>query len=442
MYKAMISDKANGHPPKQSATVTQSSRMFDDEPRASRWWVWLIILAIVGGVGYLVAQRILHPATKADPRAGGARAVPVETAAARTGNMNIYLRELGTVTPMNTATIRSRVDGQIVKVLYTEGQLVKKDQALVEIDPRPFQTQLVSAQGQLAKDQALLENAKRDLARYQDLAKQNYSVTQQQVDTQQSLVDQYNGAVKIDQGQIDSINLQLTYCHITAPFEGRIGLRLVDEGNMVHANDANGIAVIAQVHPVSVVFTIPEDDISRVLTKNSPDDKLVVLAYNRDDRTALASGTLLAIDNQADPTTAMIKLKASYTNENNALFPNQFVRAWLLVDTLKDVLLVPNAAVQRGPANAIFVYVVKPADQTVELRNIKIGPSENNQTVIESGLTAGELVVTTGIDKLQNGSKVVMSTEGDGRAGRGGRGGAAGTGRQGGAPVQQKGTSP
>ncbi len=401
--------------------MSQSPRITDEQPHKHYFWVWLILLCVAGGVGYLVVHRIMHPPVSAPARPSAEnRVYPVDVAVARPGPMNLYLRELGTVTPLNTVTVHTRVDGQLIKVAFTEGQYVKEGQLLAEIDPRPFQVMLTGAQGQLAKDQALLQNAKLDLKRYQDLMKQNLSVTQQQLDTQDALVKQYEGAVTSDQGQIDNANLQLTYCQVTSPISGRIGLRLVDQGNIVHANDTNGLAVITQVQPISVVFSISEDEIGRVMKEHGSQSPLVVEAYDRDDKEKIATGGLLAIDNQADPTTAMIKLKASFTNEDNALFPNEFVRAWLLVQTLKDALQVPDAAIQHGPDSSIFVYVVK-EDQTVELQNVTLGPSEGGQTVIESGLSAGQTVVTAGMDKLQSGYKVAAAGTRGGRGGRTGR---------------------
>lgn len=383
--------------------------------RKSRWWLWLIPLIVLAAGAYFVVVRLVHPQTTGPTGAAALAGRPVPVVASPTvkGNMNIYLTGLGTVTAFNTVVVRSRVDGQIIKVYFTEGQTVKKDDPLVEVDPRPFQAQLKQAQGQLARDQALLENANRDLDRYQSI---RTSVTQQQIDTQAALVKQYQGAVEFDQGQIDNANLQITYSHITAPIGGRIGLRLVDEGNIVHAADSNGVAVITQLQPIAVLFTISEDDISRVMQRPDHGDGLEVDAYDREIKTEIASGSLLAIDNQVDATTGMVRLKGVFANEDDALFPNQFVNARLLVDTLRRVVIAPSAAVQLGPDGRTFVYVVKSAadpatgakhDQ-VELRDVTVGPSEADQTIIEKGVAPGEVVVIEGVDKLQDGYKVTV----------------------------------
>jgi len=335
-----------------------------------------------------------------------ARPVPVVTAESRQGDLPIYLNGLGTVTAFNTVTVRTRVDGELVKVAFGEGQQIKEgDQVnegdlLAEVDPRPFQVQLLQAKGQLARDEAILKNAKVDLQRYEDARD---AIPQQQIDTAAANVAQYEGAVLVDQSQIDNANLQLTYCHITAPLSGKIGLRLVDQGNFVHASDANGLAVITQLRPIAVQFTLPQDNLPQVLGAFAA-APLPVDAYDRDFKARLASGQLLAVDNQIDTVTATIRLKAKFDNADGSLFPNQFVNVRLLVDTKRGVVLVPAAAVQRSP-QSMFVYVKK-ADDTVEVRPVTLGPTEGDTCVIAEGLAAGERVVTDGVDKLRAGTKV------------------------------------
>jgi len=378
-----------------------------------RWLIGLLALILVVAAIYLLRARSGDAQSGSTNRRSATRPqeIPVVTAVAKTGDMKVYLNGLGSVVPYNTITVKSRVDGQLIKVLFQEGQAVSTGQLLAEIDPRPFQVQLAQAEGQMARDEALLVNAKVDLERYRVLFSQD-SVPKQQLDTQESLVRQYEGVVRADQGQVDNAKLQLTYCRITSPIGGRVGLRLVDVGNMVHASDTNGLVVITQLQPITVVFAVPEDNLPAILSKMKTGQKLEVDAYDREQKRRLASGTLQSIDNQIDPTTGTVKLKAVFTNSDNELFPNQFVNARLLVDTMHDVILIPSAAIQHSPQSA-FVYVVKP-DQTVEVRNIEVQLTEGDEAGVAKGLKPAEIVVTDGVDKLQPGAKVTTRAGGSG----------------------------
>ncbi len=316
--------------------------------------------------------------------------------------MPVYLSGLGSVTAFNTANIKSRVDGQIMAVNFTEGQNVKQGALLIVIDPRPYEVQLEQMQAQLFKDQATLRDAKLNLDRYTTLIPSG-SIAQQQVDTQKSLVDQLDGQVRTDQAQIDNAKLQITYCHITAPFTGRVGLRQVDPGNIVHASDTNPMLILTQLQPIAVIFTLPEDQLPSVAQHMSK-GTLEVDALSRDDQTKLGTGKLLTIDNQIDPTTGTAKLKAVFDNKDNQLWPNQFVNANLLLETRKGATVVPTAAILRGPQGT-FVYAVK-ADKTVEARPVAVALTQGNLTAMASGLNPGDVVVTDGQDKLQTGSKI------------------------------------
>jgi len=370
--------------------------------------VWIVILLIAAGAAYWVYHAAGNASAgekKHGKRDGGP--IQVVVASSSRGDLPIYLDALGTVTALNTVTVRSRVDGELMKVSYAEGQIVHAGDVLAEIDPRPYQVQLTQAQGQLIKDEALLKNAKADLDRYTTARE---TVSQQQIDTAQAAVAQYQGAIKIDQGAIDSANLNLAYCHITAPLTGKIGLRTVDPGNIVHASDATGMAVITQLQPIAVVFNLPESQLPAVLNAMKADRKLSVDVFSSDRSTRLASGQLKAIDNQIDATTATVRIKATFDNEDGLLYPNQFVNVRLHVNTLRDVVLAPTPAIQRSP-DTMFVYVVK-ADHTIEMRPVTVGPAEGAVTVVEKGLEPGETLVTEGVDKLGPGMEVVPHVAG------------------------------
>jgi len=341
-------------------------------------------------------------------RGGGP--TPVVAVRVRKGDIGVYYPGLGTVTPIYTVTVRSRVDGQLMKIYYHEGDIVRAGDKLVEIDPRPFQVQLEQAEGQLMRDRALLENARVDLARYEKLLAQN-AIQEQLYATQKATVHQLEGTVKTDQGAVDSAKLNITYSTITAPIAGRIGLRLIDPGNIVHASDANGLLVITQIQPISALFTIAEDQLPSVSRKLAAHQKLKAGAYDREDHTQIAEGVLSTVDNQIDPSTGTLRLRALFDNKSGRLFPNQFVNIRLLVETRKGVTLLPTAAIQRTTTNK-FVYVVKP-DSTVTVRPIQEGVTEGEETEITSGLSAGEVVVMTGVDRLEEGSAVRAQIAGE-----------------------------
>jgi multidrug efflux system membrane fusion protein len=330
------------------------------------------------------------------------QAVAVTVASAEKRDIPYYLTGLGNVTAFNTVTVKTRVDGQLVQVAFKEGQEVKKGDLLVLIDPRPYEVALSQAQATLFRDQAQLRDARINLERFTGLFAAKI-IPQQQLDTQRATVDQLEGAVRADQAQIDNAKLNLVYCRITSPISGRVGLRLVDSGNMVHAADTNGLLVITQLQPIAVLFTLPQDLLLTV-QKAMSKGQLTAQAYSRDDQTQLATGKLLTIDNQIDPTTGTAKLKAVFENNERVLWPNQFVNVKLLLETRKDNTIVPAAAIQNGPQGN-FAYVVKP-DKTVELRPVQVSFTQGSITSVASGLSPGEQVVTEGQDKLQSGSRV------------------------------------
>ena len=384
------------------------------EVSPSRTWMWLVVVVALAAGGFWY-YRSAHssaqssaavPAGFGQPGAPGAPnfAVPVVVATTTKGDLPVYLSGLGTVTPLNTVTVRSRVDGQLVNVAFKEGQFVKEGELLAEIDPRPFEVQLEQAEGQLAKDVAQRKDAEVNLERYKLLYDQGV-IPKQQLDTQAASVGQFDGAIKTDQGQIDNAKLQLTYARITAPISGRVGLRLVDPGNIVHATDTTGLVIITQVQPISVIFTLPQDQLPQVFDKLHKGAQLAVEAYDRDNTAKIASGKLLTIDNQIDTTTGTYKLKAVFNNDDNVLFPNQFVNTHLLVDTKHNLSLAPLSALQRGPQGT-YVYVVDPQN-AVKIETVTVAQITGGTVGISQGLAPGQVVVTDGQDKLQEGTQVV-----------------------------------
>lgn len=373
-------------------------------------WIALVVLLAAGGVWWL-SQRATTQSTTARPGAGAP--MPVVVAAASKGDVNIVFNALGTVTPNATVTVKTQISGQLTQIAFKEGQIVQKGDLLAVIDPRPYELVLEQAQGQQLKDQALLKQAQTDLARYQILAKED-SIAQQTVDGQQQLVHQYEGTLKVDQSQVDNAKLNIAYCHVVAPLSGRVGLRQVDQGNYVTANDTSGLVVITQVQPITAIFSVPEDSLPAIIKQLNAGATLSVAAYDRSNTTKLATGKLLTTDNQIDTTTGTIKLRAQFDNEDGVLFPNQFVNVRLLVDVLHDATIIPTASVQRG-APGTFVYVVKD-DSTVAVRPIKLGPAEGEKVAVQSGLAPGDRVVTDGADKLRDNAKIVLREPSPGTA--------------------------
>jgi membrane fusion protein, multidrug efflux system len=404
--------------------------------RRSFTWVWLLIVAglVYGGYTYFQATKEKQQAAQKNKDAKkGPRAVPIAAVAARVGNIPIYLRGLGSASAFNTVAVKSRVDGQLEALHFQEGQFVKQGDLLAEIDPRPFQVQLEQAQGQLARDQAQLNDAKVNLERYKTLWEEKV-IPKQQYDTQTAAVGQNLGTIEADQATVNNAKLQLTYCRITAPISGRSGLRLVDVGNIVHASDANGLVMVEQLQPIAVLFTIPADNLPPVLASLRKGVHLHVDAYDRDDKVQIATGTLATVDNTIDPTTGTSRLKAVFNNTDNALFPNQFVNCRMLIGTRENAVIVPGPAIQRGPQGA-YVYVVKP-DNSAVVTPVTTGITEGNDVEVLTGLTGDEQIVVDGQDKLQDGSKVDMRGPGApggaprGKSGKGGGKKGSGQGRK------------
>lgn len=381
--------------------------------------IWLAIaVLVIGGVAAVIfqgRQGALPSQSGRHGMDGAGQAVPVVAATAQSGDIDIVIDALGTVMARNTVTVRPRVDGLLARIAFREGQIVRAGEVLAEIDPRTFHAQLDQANGQLERDQALLANARLDLERYRGLLAKD-SIAGQQVDAQAALVRQYEGQVVTDRGQADNARLQLEFTRVTAPLSGRLGLRLVDVGNMVHASDSGGLVVITQTQPIAVVFAIPADNLPAVIAKLQANETLVVEAWDREGKTRLATGKLLTADNQIDATTGTVKLKAEFSNADNTLFPNQFVNARLRVETRHGLTLAPVAAIQRGTQGTFF-YVVQ-GGRTVSLRPVVLGPVSGDVVAVEKGLAPGEQVVTDGVDKLRDGAKVRVSAPGTRPAGQ------------------------
>ena len=382
-------------------------------PKKRRLWPWAVGLALIAAGGWYASQRGGPPEGEGNgksaagrpggPGGRGDRPTPVSLATVGTADIRVQVPAIGSVVPRNQVVVRTRVDGPLLEVAFTEGQAVAAGAVLARIDPEPFKAALAQAQGQLARDAALLKNAQLDLERYQGLLAQD-SIAKQQVDTQAALVRQYQGTVQADEAAVKSAALQLSYTTIRAPIAGRAGLRAVDPGNIVKASDAAGLVTIAQLSPITAVFAVPEDRLPAILQRLRARQPLAVEAWDRDLKTRLAEGRLLAVDSLIDSATGTVKLKAEYANRDGSLFPNQFVNVRLLLDTLRGVVAVPTAAVQQG-AKGSYVYRLG-ADGTVAAVPVKLGPADGPLAAVEEGLAAGDRVVVDGLDKLKDGAKV------------------------------------
>ncbi len=402
-------------PPSEAPVAKRHDFINTPADKKSHRWVWVLLLIAAGVGGALYYQRHSSGDASKATAAAPPRPVPVTTAPVHKGDIGVYVEALGTVTPVYTVTVTSRVQGQIMEVHYQEGQMVNKGDPLLEIDPRPYEAALTQVEGQLAHDQAVLAEAKIDLDRYKSAFARN-AIAQQQVYDQEQAVLQYQGTVKNDEGQVENARVNLTYTHIASPIEGRVGLRPVDPGNIVQANSATPLVVITQLEPITVIFSIAEDYLPQIQQQLREKHTMSVAALDRTQEQQVAAGSLLTLDNQIDTTTGTVKLKAIFPNKDNALFPNQFVNARLLVETQHDATLVPTAAIQRN-AQGAFVYNIKP-DKTAQMISIKTGTTDGNVTAV-TGIPAAGNVAISGFDRLQDGSSVSVREGGPGGAGRG-----------------------
>jgi multidrug efflux system membrane fusion protein len=384
----------------------------DSRPFIARHWRALLIILVIAGllVAFVLYLRSKQPVA-APPRGRNGQNGPVAVSVATTasGDIQVKIPALGTVTPLATVTVRTQVTGTLQKVLFTEGQIVHQGDSLAQIDPRPYEAALQQMEGNLKRDQALLADARLDLKRYEGLVKED-SIAQQQLDTQRALVDQYTGTVQADEGQVKSAQVNLIYTRIISPVTGRVGIRQVDPGNYVTPGDTNGIVLLNQVQPITVIFSIPEDNVSAVMKRVHDGATLTVEAFDRTNAAKIADGKLLTVDNSIDVTTGTIKLRAQFENTDSALFPNQFVNIQLLVDVLHDQVVIPNAAVRRGAPNGVaatFVYLVN-ADRSVAVRSVTLGVVDGEKVAVKTGLKPGEIVVTEGGDRLREGAQVIL----------------------------------
>ena len=381
--------------------------------KPSRFKHGLTLLVLAGGLGgalwwaYLASKSESAAPAAVAVKAPRGPSVSVEVATITKGDFPVLLHGLGTVTPSATSIVKTRISGQLLAIKFKEGQLIKAGDVIAQVDPRPYQLLLAQSEGQLQKDLSLLQNAERDLKRYEELSvRVKDAVSGQQIDTQRALVEQYKGTTAIDRALVGQARLNLDYCEIVSLIDGRVGLRQVDQGNFVQATDSNGIAVVTRLSPITVIFTLPQNELPLVLPRFRSGENLSVAAVGGEHATPIAKGHLIAIDNQIDPTTGTVKLRAEFANENELLFPNEFVDAELLADTLHDVVLAPTTAIQRG-AKGPFVYVIKQGG-TVSPRQVKLGPAGSENVVIQEGLQSGERVVTEGADKLREGAAVTV----------------------------------